>query len=268
MAQIRNLKLEVAEGSLKSKAMISIEMDVDFSGVERQLSMQFGLFIGIYEGDFSKDMILPMSNGLSDGRIYNLDPSRTGTKNTQDDAIEVFFAGNLLPRRRRSLRIKLEREVRLKNRNVNKESFRVAAYVVPEISSAFAVSNEVRIQSEEQASTANMEEIAQKKPVAATPAIKKKPVASSAATKKRVAVKKTATETKKTAAKPKLAVKKPTATAKPRTAPKTPSTTEIKEEAPVKATTTKSKTATTTTTKSTAAPKRKPTDTNNEETTK
>ncbi len=253
MAQIRNLLLEVEEGSLKSEAKISIQMDVDFSGTERRLSMQFGLFVGIYEGDYDQDMILPMSNGLTDGRIYNLDPKRTGSKNTQDDAIEVFYAGNLMPRRRRSIRVKLERVVRLKNRNVSKESFRVAAYVVPEISSGFAVSNEVRIEKEEEKSAKETKPTPVKKPVASKttaqkkpaispttagkkpPAKKKSPASASASLVSKPTVAKKTEVVKKPATKAPVAPKK--APAKKPAAPKTTTapkkTTAVKKPAPV-----------------------------------
>ncbi len=269
MAQIRNLNLQVEKGSLKSKAKIFIQMDVDLSAAERRLSMHFGLFIGIYEGDYSQDMILPMANGISEGRIYNLDPKGPGSKYTQDDAIEVFYAGNLIPRRRRSMRVQLEREIQLKNRNVSKESFRVAAYVVPEISSGFAISNEVQIEPEESKAakekkpTVKKSKVAPKKAAEKKPSItkqKKSPVATSTAlpkktstakkpiakkpiTKKAVAPKKAVEKKPSITEEKKAIVAKPTAPSKTTSTAKKPTTATKKKVTTAKKTTTAPKEA-------------------------
>lgn len=141
MAQIKDLKLTVEKGSMASKAKIKANFTVVFTPAEKKLNLHFGLFVMLYEVDFRPDMLIPLPNGFNAMRMANIDPIMTGTKNSQDDAINWTKSGIVQPNGNSELNLEIVDEIRLINKNVSKESFRVAVYVSPEISAGFAVSD-------------------------------------------------------------------------------------------------------------------------------
>ena len=185
MAHISNLVLSAKPGKTKAKAEIDLRFDVLFSPSETKLNLRFGLFVMLYEVDRRPDVIVPIPNGFNALHLPHLDPSLSSSERSKDDAIGWMKSEVISPGQKSSISVHINETITLKGKDVRTESFRACAYVIPEITSGFAWSNQAKVEGDGIAATEQS-------------AIQRQPAASDLSTANSVEQKQPAKKTAKT----------------------------------------------------------------------